>query len=218
MHQEAMINGALFFKTYLEPLGKVSIVEIGSQNVNGSLREVAPNNSNYIGVDFCKANGVDVVLDDPYKLPFSDNCFDAVVSSSCFEHSEMFWILYLEIIRILKPDGIFYLNAPSAGGYHRYPVDCYRFYPDSGVALSNWARRNGYNTAVIEHYTHHNDYVCVTIKNEKHISKYQNKILDTFSDVAFACKYPDYDSLLFPKDSRTDNAVHAPHLNTPGAS
>ena len=107
MHQEAMINGALFFKTYLEPLEKTSIVEIGSQNVNGSLREVAPNKSNYIGVDFCKANGVDVVLDDPYKLPFSDNCFDAVVSSSCFEHSEMFWILYLEIIfRILGQLGL----------------------------------------------------------------------------------------------------------------
>jgi SAM-dependent methyltransferase len=70
-----------------------------------------------------------------YKLPFADGSVDVVLSSSCFEHSEFFWLLFLEILRVLRPEGLFYLNAPSNGPFHRYPVDCWRFYPDSGNAL-----------------------------------------------------------------------------------
>ena len=70
-------------------------------------------------MDFQQARGVDVVLDDPYKLPLDDASVDIVVSSSCFEHSEMFWLVFLEVMRVLKSDGLFYLNAPSAGSFHQ---------------------------------------------------------------------------------------------------
>jgi hypothetical protein len=60
--------------------------------------------------------------------------------------------MFIEIQRVLKPEGLFYLNAPSNGTYHRYPVDCWRFYPDSGVALSHWGQKNGYNTQLIESF------------------------------------------------------------------
>ena len=36
-------------------------------------------------------------------------------------------------------DWLFYLNAPSNGEFHRYPVDCWRFYPDAGGALGDLA-------------------------------------------------------------------------------
>jgi SAM-dependent methyltransferase len=123
----------------------LTIVDIGSQDVNGSLRSVAPPNNKYIGVDFVEAKGVDVVITDPYSLPFEDESVDAVVSSSCFEHSEFFWLLFNEALRILKPTGLLYINVPSNGQFHRYPVDCWRFYPDSGVALQNWGKRSGYS-------------------------------------------------------------------------
>ena len=29
--------------------------------------------------------------------------------------------------------------APSAGKIHRYPFDCWRFYPDAGLALASYA-------------------------------------------------------------------------------
>ena len=41
--------------------------------------------------------GVDIVLEDPYCLPFADNSVDVVVSSSCFEQAEFFWLLFLTI-------------------------------------------------------------------------------------------------------------------------
>lgn len=188
MHPSAMENGKLFFDTYVRPLGAVSVADIGAQNVNGSLKDVSPESVTYIGVDFVQGKGVDIIIDDPYKLPFEDNSLDAVVSSSCFEHSEFFWLLFNEIMRVLKPSGLFYLNVPSNGLFHRYPVDCWRFYPDSGNALANWANRSGYNTVMLESYTSYqsnglwNDYVAVFLKDRAHLERHPQRILNSFQN------------------------------------
>ena len=199
MHHTAMVNAERFFKTYMsQKIPGAKVVEIGSQNVNGSIREVCPDNVEYIGVDFVEGNGVDIVLDDPYKLPFEDGQIDFCLSSSVFEHSEMFWVLYLEVLRILKPEGLFYLNAPSNGGFHRHPVDCWRFYPDSGRALVNWAIRSGYNTALLESFVSRqdprswNDFVAVFLKDASHVTKYPNRITATIDDF--------YNGLIFGSD------------------
>lgn len=129
------------------------------------------------------------MLDDPYELPFPDNSTDAVRSSSCFEHSEMFWVLFLEILRILKPAGLFYLNVPSNGDFHRHPVDCWRFYPDSGNALVTWAKRNGHAPCLLESYVSvqvddiWNDFVAVFIKDEAFASTHENRILHRKQDI-----------------------------------
>ena len=190
MHPTAIYNCQQFFDVYAEnfPTNSAKIVEIGSQDINGSLRSCAPSHLEYVGVDFVNGKGVDVVLDDPYKLPFASDSIDIALSSSCFEHSEMFWLLFLEIMRILKPGGLFYLNAPSNGNFHRYPVDCWRFYPDSGKALISWAKHNGINAALLESYTsmqideHWNDYVAIYIKEESLAARYPKRILHTKRD------------------------------------
>ncbi|KAF0112762.1 MAG: Chromosome segregation ATPases-like protein [Hyphomonadaceae bacterium] len=189
MHPTAMNNCKSFFECYAPAFANqahVKIIEIGSQDVNGSLREIAPPRFEYIGVDFQDAKGVDVILEDPYKLPFEDNSADIFLSSSCFEHSEMFWLVFLEIMRVLKPGGLFYLNVPSVGNFHRYPVDCWRFYPDSAQALVNWAKRNRINAAMLESYTQFGslwqDYVAVFLKDETLASKFPNRIIDTKQD------------------------------------
>lgn len=185
MHDTAMEYGAAFFNTYLKNSNETTIVDIGSQDVNGSLRSVAPPYAKYVGVDFVVANGVDIVITDPYSLPFEDESVDVVVSSSCFEHSEFFWLLFNESLRILKPAGLLYINAPSNGAFHAYPVDCWRFYPDSGVALQNWGKRSGYNCALLESFIGirkkdiWNDFVGVFVKDENNAVQYQNRIQNT---------------------------------------
>lgn len=192
MHTSAMKNGEVFFQRYMRYVKSdtpVKVVDIGAQNVNGSLREVCPPGCEYIGVDFIVANGVDVVLDDPYTLPFADNSIDVVVSSSCFEHSEMFWVLFLEVLRVLKPQGLFYLNAPSNGAFHRYPVDCWRFYPDSGKALVNWAKRNNYNILLLESFVSFqigacwSDFVAVFVKDATKQLDYPERMLSGRNDI-----------------------------------
>lgn len=192
MHPSAMKNGDYFFQRYIRYVrseNPIKVVDIGAQNVNGSLKEVCPPQCEYIGVDFVAANGVDVVLDDPYSLPFADNSIDVVVSSSCFEHSEMFWVLFLEVLRVLKPHGLLYLNVPSNGSFHRYPVDCWRFFPDSGKALLRWAQRNGVNAELIESFVSlqqvnvWNDFVAVFIKDNSCLSHYPERIFTGRTDV-----------------------------------
>jgi len=189
MHPTAMMNCADFFSCYGPSIQRRSpnpkVVEIGSQDVNGSLRSCIPKNFEYTGVDFVDGKGVDIVITDPYKIPFADASTDVVVTSSCFEHSEFFWLLFLEIIRILRPHGLLYLNAPSNGDFHRWPVDCWRFYPDSGRALARWGNRNGYTCEMLESYTSQqygdqwNDFVAVFLRDANNLQDYPDRILNS---------------------------------------
>jgi hypothetical protein len=160
MHQTARLSAKRFFEKHCGHYKDATVVDIGSQDVNGSIREVCP--FSYFGVDFVKGKNVDLVLTDPYDIPLKSASADIVVSSSCFEHSEFFWLTFLEMVRITKD--LIYICHPSKGKVHRYPVDCWRFYPDSGEALAKWARHNGYNVELIETYITDNnwgDNVCV---------------------------------------------------------
>ena len=218
MHPTAMLNAKMFFDRYGTPFSAGTVLDIGAQDVNGSIRNVCPAQFTYTGVDFVEGKGVDVCLEDPYHLPFADQSIDIVVSSSCFEHAELFWVLFLEIMRVLKAPGLFYLNAPSNGEVHRYPLDCWRFYPDSGKALVTWARRNGFDAALIESYTSKqigdvwNDYVAVFLKGAAFASVFPQRITDDFhaftngmalgrSDVLNPQRYPeDMDKLTLISD------------------
>lgn len=218
MHISALLNAKLFFETYkqsiLNGVELPIVIDIGALNINGSIKDVCPSEFKYIGVDCVSGNGVDIILSDPYLLPFSDNYADIVTASSCFEHSEMFWLLFLEILRILKPKGLFYLNVPSNGIVHRYPVDCWRFYPDSGLALTKWAKRNGYNTILLESFISRqavsyqiadqwNDFVAVFLKDEKFVCEFKNFMVDVKKDFDNGIKYG-FENLLKPSELNED--------------
>lgn len=185
MHPSAMTNGRYFFECYGKSFLNTTdtcVVDIGSQDVNGSLKDVCPPQFRYIGVDFVEGKNVDVIISDPYTLPFDSESIDILVSSSCFEHAEMFWLVFLEALRVLKPHGLMYINSPSRGGYHRWPVDCWRFFPDSGIALSNWAKRNGYNPCLLESYIEAygfwGDFVAVYAKDASFAKRYESRIIN----------------------------------------
>lgn len=211
MHPSAMDNGRRFFSTYLTGHSEPLVLDIGAQDVNGSLRQAAPPGTRYVGVDFVEGRGVDVVLDDPYQLPFADGSIDAVVSSSCFEHIEMFWLVFNEVLRVLKPDGLFYLNAPSNGDFHRYPVDCWRFYPDSGMALVRWATRSGYQPALLESFTSYqrldvwNDFVAVFVKDAGYVTSHPDRMLDRLDRYMNARRHGD-ERILCQQDASEDGA------------
>ena len=201
MHVSALNFGKLFFETYCAGLEGAVVYDVGAQNVNGSLKDVLPAHLGYVGVDFVAGNGVDIVLEDPYRLPFADGSLDVLVCSSCFEHSQFFWLVFLEMLRVLKPQGLLYLNMPSNGSFHRYPVDCWRFYPDSGRALEAWGARNGCPVRLLESFVGErstesyesggawHDFVAVFVKDGAHAAAYPARILD-----ALASHWNGYDS------------------------
>lgn len=152
MHGTAMKIGGAFFRHYLSGSAGARVLDVGGLDVNGTLRSAAPDHWEYVSVDMVAGPGVDVVLDDPYAFPFAEGAFDAVVSTSCFEHDLFFWITFNEMCRVCRSGGYVYLNVPSSGAYHRYPDDCWRFYPDAGLALERWASRSGHRVVLCESF------------------------------------------------------------------
>ena len=143
MHQSSMTKMSLFQEKYLGHARnkRLEIVDLGSQDVNGSYRDIFDNSKwNYRGVDMAPGRNVDIVLENPYRWrEIKSGTVDVLISGQAFEHIEFFWLTMLEIRRILRPDGLCCLVAPSAGSEHRYPVDCWRFYPDGFAALAKYA-------------------------------------------------------------------------------
>jgi SAM-dependent methyltransferase len=222
MHLSAHNTGYLFFQTYTHNRVPAVIAEIGSAGPHPVLRAFAPAGSKYIGVDMVEDKNVDVIVTDPYVLPFDDNSVDVVVSSSCFEHSEFFWLLFNDIMRALKPNGIFYLNVPSNGNFHRYPVDCWRFYPDSAQALCKWAARSGYNPTVLESFTTDqtandiwNDYIAVFLKDASHVSEYPDRMLHRISNYTNGMVFGSDAVLRFQEFSEDVRRIHHGHRPKP---
>ncbi|MGL4975131.1 MAG: methyltransferase domain-containing protein, partial [Bosea sp. (in: a-proteobacteria)] len=146
MHFASLEKTRLFRRTYLAPYEDqpLKILDVGSAVVveaHASNRQATSNpNWQNIGMDIESGINVDVVVSEPYDWSeIADASIDVVTCSQVFEHTEFFWISILEIARVLKPNGLAFIVAPSTGLLHRYPVDCWRFFDDGLPALAKWA-------------------------------------------------------------------------------
>ena len=116
------------------------ILDVGSYDVNGSYRPLFENkNWHYRGLDIASGQNVDIVINDIYHWQEVETAsVDVVISGQAFEHIEYFWQTFEEIYRVLKLGGLCCIIAPSSGPEHRYPVDCWRFFPDGLRAASRY--------------------------------------------------------------------------------
>lgn len=106
MHETGMTAGRAFIETYWNS-DKKKILDVGARDVNGSLRQFTPPGAEFVGLDIEEANGVDVVLAEPgADFPFMNDTFDLLVSTSCFEHDQMFWHTFTEMVRVCSPEGL----------------------------------------------------------------------------------------------------------------
>jgi SAM-dependent methyltransferase len=141
MHQSSYDKMAAFAAEFLAPAKGLRVLDVGSQDVNGSYRPIfEAMGFDYVGMDIAPGTGVDVVVADIANWrEIEPGSFDVVVSGQALEHMPYFWLTGLEVARALRPGGLACLIAPSAGPIHSYPVDCYRFYPDGMAALAEYA-------------------------------------------------------------------------------
>jgi SAM-dependent methyltransferase len=109
------------------------ILEIGSKNINGSVRQCFDSYLDYVGIDSEPGDGVDLVLDGKDILDnFDAKSFDTVICCETFEHMPEFWKTLEAIHGVLKPGGLFLVTTPSITfPYHAFPVDVYRFTHDT---------------------------------------------------------------------------------------
>lgn len=156
MHKSSYDKVLDFKNKYLEDKVTIpqSIYDIGSQDVNGSYRPIFLEEvRKYVGVDMAKGLNVDICLSDPHNWrEIPSKVADIIISGQAFEHMTNIWAVMLEVNRILKPGGLCCIVVPSSGFEHRYPVDCWRFYPDGLRALASFG-----NLEVLEVYTQWQD-------------------------------------------------------------
>lgn len=154
MHDTSILNFYKCYKKYitqyynLPKLGRrLKVLDVGGANVNGSYRDFFhPDYFEYRSLDL-EGENVDILLSDPYVFPIENAEYDIVISGQAFEHIPFFWKTFEEMTRVLDDAGLLILIAPSAGPIHKFPVDCYRFYPDAYKALADYVGIN-----LIEHW------------------------------------------------------------------
>src|SRR5437763_12231359 len=104
MHDTAFHIGTLAMNIYAD-LRTDSILEVGSQAFNGSLRDNALPTTRYVGLDIEEGEGVDMVLEPGKAFPVDEGSFDLVMATSVFEHDPCFWMTFLELCRAAKDGG-----------------------------------------------------------------------------------------------------------------
>lgn len=146
MHRSSILKATAFRDTYVAPcaqeLGHVSILDIGSKSYESQKSHkhlFDDNRMEYVGLDLEPGPNVDLVPRDSFIwTEFSEERFDFCISGQTFEHNPYFWVTFAEIARVLKQGGLVQIVAPGRGAVHRFPLDCWRFYPDSWLALCHY--------------------------------------------------------------------------------
>ena len=92
----------------------IDILEIGSLDVNGNMRNLFDFCKSYTGIDLEEGPNVDLVLNgtDIHKL---NKKFDIIISCECFEHAKDWKIIFERMCQISKPNSFVVISVASTG-------------------------------------------------------------------------------------------------------
>jgi SAM-dependent methyltransferase len=140
MHQSSMERMEWFRDKWISREGRV--LDVGSRGYHSETYKhlFLPPKFEYHGMDVEPGPNVDLVVKSPYQwTEIPTDSFDYVISGQAFEHIEFPWITIQEMARVCKPGGKICIIAPNFQRLHRYPVDCWRFFPDGFIAYAKWS-------------------------------------------------------------------------------
>lgn len=92
-------------------------------------------------------DGIDIV-GSVEEIPCESNFFDLVITQEVLEHVTSPNLAVQEIFRVLKPNGIAYIQLPFIIGYHPCPRDYWRFTHEGMIELVESANFEVLNIAV----------------------------------------------------------------------
>lgn len=110
-HQSQIDFVASVKRKFPEYFTEKRVLEIGSLDINGSVRQFF-DNCTYIGVDLGEGKGVDLVAKGE-DLTFADDSFDVSISCECFEHNPEYIKTFNNMIRMTK--GLVIMTCATTG-------------------------------------------------------------------------------------------------------
>ena len=125
-HKEQMSFIESVRNRFPNKFNQTEILEVGSYNINGTVRDFFTEPVKYIGLDLAPGNGVDIVC--PGNLFESETPFDVCISSECFEHDENWIDTFKNMYKLCKEDGLIVVtcatyNRPEHGTKKTSPTD-----------------------------------------------------------------------------------------------
>lgn len=126
MHNEQAVFVQTLKNTYPHYFNNCSILEVGSCNINGTIRDYFEN-CEYVGIDVGPGNCVDIVCSG-HEYDGPSNYFNTVISTECFEHNPFWLETFTNMIRMCKSGG---LIAFTCAGEIRPEHGTFRSNPDA---------------------------------------------------------------------------------------
>ena len=147
MHTSSMKLMTEFRDKYLAGMTGCTILDVGALQLpkHDSYRSLF-GNYRYTGMDIVPGRNVDIVGYEGLVRGY-----DVVISGQVMEHVARPWEWLATLAR--RYNSYICIIAPNTFKEHRYPLDCYRFWPDGMRALFEYAgivpleiRRDGIDT------------------------------------------------------------------------
>jgi len=115
----------------VEDVANKAVLEVGSFDVNGSVRPYLQSlqPTTYVGVDMRKGPGVDMIVDcERLSIEMGLDAWDVVVSTEMLEHAQNWRTCMRQMAAAVRPGGLLLVTTRSPGfPRHSYPNDYWRF-------------------------------------------------------------------------------------------
>jgi len=138
------------FIARVNALDKPRILELGTKRSEMNLEKGTihkaefKNYSEYVGTDVEEGIDVDIVA-DAHKLSdtLGEERYDVIISCSTFEHFKYPTLVAHEIMKVLKLNGLLFIQTHQAFPLHAFPTDFFRFSTEALESL--FGTKNGFN-------------------------------------------------------------------------
>lgn len=159
MSHSQQLEALSIIKSSLEMNKCNQVLEIGSYDVNGSVRSIF-DSVNYTGVDLVAGPGVDVVQSG-HLVDLKKNRFNLVISSECFEHNPYWNETLFNMISHIEDGGYIIVTCAIEGRL------------EHGTARTNLSHSPGTNSVGWNYYKNINPVELRTFfKNNKNINDF----------------------------------------------
>jgi hypothetical protein len=133
MHENSLQIMEAFRGKYLADMRGCTVLDVGSQCIRRqpTYRPLFVDYC-YVGMDVVAGPNVDIVGYDTLSL------YDVVISGQVMEHVARPWEWLPSLTRYFRK--FICIVVPNTHQEHRYPIDCYRYFPDGMRALFEFAK------------------------------------------------------------------------------